>query len=56
MILELADRSIAHPKRKIKDVLVKVDRFIFPANFIILDYESNKDVPIILGRPFLSMG
>ncbi|XP_062075667.1 uncharacterized protein LOC133779768 [Humulus lupulus] len=41
---------------KIEDVLVQVDKFIFLADFIILDYEANRDVPIILGRPFLATG
>ncbi|XP_060959105.1 uncharacterized protein LOC133030385 [Cannabis sativa] len=52
--LQLADRSMAHPEGKIEDVLVQVDKFIFPADFIILDYEADRDVPIILGRPFLA--
>ncbi|XP_038896448.1 uncharacterized protein LOC120084707 [Benincasa hispida] len=54
--LQLADRSIMHPEGKIEDVLVQVDKFIFPADFIILDYESDREVPIILGRPFLATG
>ncbi|XP_038891738.1 uncharacterized protein LOC120081135 [Benincasa hispida] len=54
--LQLADRSLVHPKGKLKDVLVTIDRFILPANFIILDYEADKDIPIILGQPFLSTG
>ncbi|KAJ9566190.1 hypothetical protein OSB04_002156 [Centaurea solstitialis] len=54
--LQLADKSIAWPKGKIEDVLVQVDKFIFPADFIILDCEVDKDVPIILGRPFLATG
>ncbi|XP_060957656.1 uncharacterized protein LOC133029180 [Cannabis sativa] len=54
--LQLADRSMAHPDGKIEDVLVQVDKFIFPADFIILDYEADRDVPIILGRPFLATG
>ncbi|XP_062089713.1 uncharacterized protein LOC133796257 [Humulus lupulus] len=48
------DRSLAHPDGKIADVLVRVDKFIFPADFIVLDYEADREVPIILGRPFLS--
>ncbi|KAJ9557142.1 hypothetical protein OSB04_011756 [Centaurea solstitialis] len=52
--LQLADKSIAWPKGKIEDVLVQVDKFIFPTDFIILDCEFHKDVPIILGRPFLA--
>ena len=38
----------------IEDVLVKVDKFIFPADFIVLDMEEDKEIPIILGRPFLA--
>ena len=40
----------------IEGVLVKVDKFIFPSNFIILDMEEDKEMPIILGRPFLATG
>ncbi|KAI3678307.1 hypothetical protein L6452_37594 [Arctium lappa] len=54
--LLLADKSIAWPKGKIEDVLVQVDKFIFPADFIILDFEADKDISIILGRPFLATG
>ncbi|XP_062080935.1 uncharacterized protein LOC133785737 [Humulus lupulus] len=54
--LQLADRSMAHLEGKIEDVLVQVDKFIFPADFIILDYEADKYVPIIFGRPFLDTG
>ncbi|XP_060972168.1 uncharacterized protein LOC115696816 [Cannabis sativa] len=52
--LQLADRSMAHPEGKIEDVLVQVDKFIFLPDFIILDYEADREVPIILGRPFLA--
>ncbi|KAM6592929.1 hypothetical protein CsatA_000632 [Cannabis sativa] len=54
--LQLADRSLAHPRGVIEDVLVKVDKFIFPADFIVLDMEEDNNVPIILGRPFLATG
>ncbi|XP_062085772.1 uncharacterized protein LOC133791881 [Humulus lupulus] len=54
--LQLADRSIKHPKGVIEDVLVKVDKFIFPADFIVLDMEEDTTVPLILGRPFLAIG
>ena len=37
-------------------MLVKVDKFIFPADFIVLDIEEDKEIPIILGRPFLATG
>ena len=35
---------------------MKVDKFLFPPNFVILDMEEDDTVPIILGRPFLAMG
>ncbi|XP_062114442.1 uncharacterized protein LOC133825529 [Humulus lupulus] len=54
LTLQLVDRSMVHPEGKIEDVLVQVDEFIFLADFIILDYEEDRDVPIILGRPFLA--
>ena len=54
--LQLADKSLKHPRRVIEDVLVKVDKFIFPADFIVLDMEEDKEIPIILGRPFLTTG
>ena len=44
------------PRGVIEDVLVKEDKFIFPANFIVLDMEEDKEIPIILGRPFLATG
>ena len=54
--LQLANRSLKHPRGVIEDVLVKVDKFIFPADFIVLDMEEDKEIPIILGRPFLATG
>ena len=54
--LQLADISYAYLERKIEDVLVNVDKFIFPVNFIVLDFEADKEMPIILGRPFLATG
>ncbi|PIN16021.1 hypothetical protein CDL12_11331 [Handroanthus impetiginosus] len=47
--------SLSYPRGIIKDVLVKVDKFIFPADFIIFQ-EMNSEIPIILGRPFLTAG
>ena len=54
--LQLADRSLKHPRGVIEDVLVKVDKFIFPTNFIVLDIEEDNEIPIILGRQFLAIG
>ncbi|XP_022871978.1 uncharacterized protein LOC111391067 [Olea europaea var. sylvestris] len=54
--LQLANRSIKRPKRIIEDEIVKVDKFIFPADFIILEMEEDSNIPLILGRPFLATG
>ena len=54
--LQLANRSLKHPRGVIEDVLVKVDKFIFSTDFIVLDMEEDKEIPIILGRPFLGTG
>ena len=56
--LSLADRSIKIPKGTIEDVLIQVDRFYYPVDFVMLDTEpvavGPNHVPIILGRPFLA--
>ncbi|XP_075507493.1 uncharacterized protein LOC142544319 [Primulina tabacum] len=54
--LQLADRSIKYPRGVIEDVLVKVDKFIFPVDFVVLDMEVDREIPLILGRPFLATG
>ncbi|GKE60079.1 reverse transcriptase domain-containing protein, partial [Tanacetum coccineum] len=53
MILELADRSVVQPKGVAEDVFVKVGKFYFPADFVVVDYDVDPRVPLILGRPFL---
>ncbi|GKF36118.1 reverse transcriptase domain-containing protein, partial [Tanacetum coccineum] len=53
MTLELANRNICTPKGIARDVFVPVGKFTFPTDFVIVDYESNPCVPLILGRPFL---
>ncbi|KAK5811671.1 hypothetical protein PVK06_027026 [Gossypium arboreum] len=54
MSIQLADKTIRFPKGIIEDVLVKIDKFIFPVDFIVLDIEEDSNTPIILGRPFLA--
>ncbi|XP_070030099.1 uncharacterized protein [Nicotiana sylvestris] len=56
MILQMVDRTMKRPLGVIEDVLVHVDKSILPADFVILDCEVDYEVPIILGRPFLSTG
>uniref|UniRef100_A0A2N9GFA5 Retrotransposon gag domain-containing protein n=1 Tax=Fagus sylvatica TaxID=28930 RepID=A0A2N9GFA5_FAGSY len=56
--LQLADRSVRKPRGVVEDVLVKVENFYYPVDFIILDIEPtlhpSANIPIILGRPFLA--
>nr|GFA03079.1 reverse transcriptase domain-containing protein [Tanacetum cinerariifolium] len=54
MVLELADRTISKPTGVAENVFVKVDKFYFPANFVILDFVADPRIPLILRRPFLS--
>nr|GEX89208.1 DNA-directed DNA polymerase [Tanacetum cinerariifolium] len=51
---ELADRTISKPTGVAENVFVKVGKFYFPADFVILDFVADPRVPLILGRPFLS--
>nr|GEX29301.1 reverse transcriptase domain-containing protein [Tanacetum cinerariifolium] len=54
MVLELADRTISKPTGVAENVSVKVGKFYFPADFVVLDFIADPRVPLILGRPFLS--
>lgn len=45
-----------HPKEIVEDVFVKVNQFIFLVDFVMLDMEEDKNIPQILGKPFLAMG
>ncbi|GKG35214.1 reverse transcriptase domain-containing protein [Tanacetum coccineum] len=53
MTLKLANRSVAYPVGVAEDVFVKVGKFHFLTNFVVVDYDVDPRVPLILGRPFL---
>ncbi|GKD85546.1 hypothetical protein Tco_1356700 [Tanacetum coccineum] len=55
LTVELADRTVKYPKRITKNVLVGISKFTFLIDFIILDMPEDIKVPLILGRPFLSI-
>ncbi|GKB71470.1 DNA-directed DNA polymerase [Tanacetum coccineum] len=55
MILELVDRSTTSPSDIAEDVFVKVEKFHFSTNFVVIDYIVDPRVPLILERPFLRM-
>ncbi|GJX00575.1 DNA-directed DNA polymerase [Tanacetum coccineum] len=54
MSIQLADRSIKYPIGVCENLLVKVSKFIFPVDFVVLEMDEDELVPIILGRPFLA--
>ena len=54
MTFQLVDRSITRPYGVIEDVWVKVKYLTFQANFIVMDIEEDSNIPLILGRPFMS--
>ncbi|KAI3795442.1 hypothetical protein L1987_38097 [Smallanthus sonchifolius] len=54
MSIQLADLSAKYPRGIVENMLVKVDRFVFPVDFVILDMDEDKNILIILGRPFLA--
>ncbi|GJV33765.1 reverse transcriptase domain-containing protein [Tanacetum coccineum] len=56
MTLELADHSITKPIGIAEDVYLKVGKFKFPADFVVVDFDADPRVPLILGRSFLKIG
>ncbi|KAG8490890.1 hypothetical protein CXB51_014751 [Gossypium anomalum] len=54
MSIQLADKTIRFPRGIIEDVLVKIDKFIFAVDFVVLDIEEDSNTPLILGKPFLA--
>ena len=54
MTLQMADITLVHPEGILKDVLIKVGKFIFLVDFVVIDIEEDKQVPLLLGRPFLA--
>ena len=54
--LQMADRSMAQPEGILEDVLVKVGKFTFLVDFVIMQMEEDTQVPLLLGRPFLATG
>ena len=56
MTLQMADITLAQPEVILEDVRIKVGKFIFLVDFVVIDIEKDKQVPLLLGRPFLSTG
>ncbi|MGG6712788.1 UNVERIFIED_CONTAM: retroviral-like aspartic protease [Salmonella enterica subsp. enterica serovar Weltevreden] len=56
MTIQLADRSIKYPRGVVEDVLVGINKYVLPCDFVMLNMEEDSRVPLILGRPFLPTG
>ena len=54
--LQMADVTLAHPEGILEDVLIKMGKFVFPVDFVVINIEEDKQVPLLLGRPFLATG
>ncbi|XP_050915366.1 uncharacterized protein LOC127130390 [Lathyrus oleraceus] len=54
--LQFADHSVKKPYGIVEDVLVKIYKFVFPVDFVILEMPEDEEIPLILGRPFLETG
>ena len=52
--LHMADRTLSHPEGILEDVLIKVGKFVVPVDFVVINIEKDKQVPLLLGRPFLA--
>jgi len=51
--LQLPGRTVKHPYGVVEDVLIKVEKFMFPVDFVILDMKEDEEVPLIFARPFM---
>ena len=54
--LQMENRTLAHPEGILEDVLIKVGKFVFPMDFVVINMEEDKQVPLMLGKPFLTTG
>ena len=52
----MAYNTLAHLEGILEDVLIKVGKFVFPVDFVVINIEEDKQVPLLLGRPFLTIG
>ena len=54
--LQMADITLTHPEGILEDVLIKVRKFVFLGDFVVINMEEDKQAPLLLGRPFLATG
>ena len=54
MTIHMANRLVTHPRDIVEHILVKIGKFVFPIDFVVLDMKEDKNVSIILGHPLLN--
>ena len=54
--MQMEDMTLAHLEGILEDVLIKVGKFVFPVDFVVINMEEDKQVSLLLGRPFLAIG
>ena len=52
MYLSMADKSVTYPLGILENMPIKVEKFVIPANFLVLEMEEDFEIPILFGRPF----
>ena len=52
----MADKTMAQPEGILEDVLIEVGKFIFPVDFVVIDIKEDKQIPLLLDKPFLAIG
>ncbi|XP_071732682.1 uncharacterized protein [Rutidosis leptorrhynchoides] len=55
MIIQLVNHTIRYPKGIVENVLVKVDKFLYPTDFVVMDIKEDLNTPIVLEKPFMNM-
>lgn len=56
MTLKFAKHSVKRPYGIVEDVMVKIDKFVFPIDFVIIEMPKDEEIPLILGRLYLEIG
>lgn len=56
MTIQFANHSVKRPYGVVEIVLVKIDKFVFPVDFVILEMPEDEEIPLTVGRPFKERG
>ena len=54
--LQMTHKTLAHPEGILEDMVIKMGKFVFPVDFVVINMKEGRQVPLLLGRPFLAIG